>query len=341
MQAASKQASGKQEPEIVNVPEAAKFFSLAATTRATILVNLNLNSLIEYIDHLEGYRKANMEKVATLQKQCQGLLTGAKILANNPDQEKHHLLLLQQNGHRVAELLEGVEEKLEAFQLKRMLAKGIDGVHLSVAEQQQVNPITTGSQISQKVNQLKDKKKSDLPKLPPIFEEIKVEDFSGNSSFEEFSMLPSGNQGLSNDGEDDDHEEDEMQIKLDNSLVVVASAEEQSASDDSATLKQLEETVEKVSQSLANEAAASLQASSEVTDSPQSLKATLSINGHQLPVPGDFNRLSPVEQNLLLAELPEAVRASYLNLSWTDRFYEHLASMPIAVKQQLLRSLKK
>lgn len=111
---ATEQAKHKKEPEIVNVPEASKFFTQAASTRSAIFETLNLNSLFEYVEHLEEYRKANWEKVATFHKQYQ-------VKMRDPDNAEPQGEPQLSNGdsskQRVSELLEDVEKKLESFQL--------------------------------------------------------------------------------------------------------------------------------------------------------------------------------------------------------------------------------
>jgi len=105
------EAPTKAEPEVVDVPHASKFFSSNAAARRALLGKLNLTSLIEYIDHLREFRATNSSKVAKYQK-CYGV----NLRAPSAEQQK------------VDSLAKEIERKMEAFQLKRLMTRGIDGV---------------------------------------------------------------------------------------------------------------------------------------------------------------------------------------------------------------------
>lgn len=83
-------------------------------------------------------------------------------------------------------------------------------------------------------------------------------------------------------------------------------------------------------------------ASPSSPSSKPSSKATLVLDGvHHMPLPRDFNRMPSVKRDILLVALPEAVRASYLNMCWEARFFEQMTVAPMkAAQQELLLSLK-
>ncbi len=119
----------QQNVAVVSVPEANQFFVTPVADRLALLGRLQLHSLLEYIDQLEAYRQAGLNrlKIAAFNRQYYAMLLGkaassSSLKASKADQEQSTLAIEDAKLTGQAGVLLGqLEAKLEALQLKRMM----------------------------------------------------------------------------------------------------------------------------------------------------------------------------------------------------------------------------
>ncbi|KAJ6219214.1 hypothetical protein RDWZM_005026 [Blomia tropicalis] len=353
----------QQNVEIVDVPEARKFFIYNIATRQEILGKLNLNSLIEYIEHLEAYRLKNREKIEQFNEFYYPVIKGEKMkdpdLEEEPEPYVDPVAKLTQD---VKEMLTNIEQKLEACQLKRMMNNDIESIYQNAngvignAAQEEVEVIDLT--YNEKQNN-----ESEIQNKESKFNETQVNNEEGenildddaesdreiimDTNVQELKMEsePESDMNSEDSGSVDgkDSKEirnviiDELQNKLHELEVSAKQCAETTGfvdlnnSSSNHNIKQENDECSNVPVDL----------TSDLTNvqSNGSIDAKLTIGGYQLPLPKVFNRLSQVEKNLLMCKLPEMVRGQYLSMCWESRFYEHLAKAPLSVREKLLLNL--
>ena len=118
----------KDDFTVVDVPDAKKYFVLNNLSREEIIAKLQLNPLIQYIEHLEKYRKSNQDRINQFCKLYYSVIKVKKIRDRDLDQSNRQKSIRDftveetfLTDEEVDKAIESVESKLEEHQLKKMM----------------------------------------------------------------------------------------------------------------------------------------------------------------------------------------------------------------------------